>query len=276
MQTDTKENAGDSADSRPPLKITVATVTYNASALIARTIESVEEQDYPHVEHLVIDGNSSDDTLIRIHHYQERNSIAAVQHEVRCLSEPDEGIYDAMNKALREATGDYILYLNAGDTLHDAHTLSVLAQKAEACNVRPAVVYGDTDLYDIAGNFVRHRRLSPPPRLTWRSFKQGMLVCHQAFCARLDIARELPYDLRYRFSADFDWCIRVMKQAAAEQIPLVSADQVVAHYLDAEGTTIQNHKASLRERFRIMASHYGLFSTSLRHLWFVIRTVLKR
>ena len=276
MQTDTKENTGGNADTQPPLRITVATVTYNASALISQTIASVEEQDYPYVEHLVIDGNSTDDTLIQIHHYQERNSIAEIQHEVRCLSEPDEGLYDAMNKALREATGDYILYLNAGDTLHDAHTLSSLAQKAMEGAVRPAVIYGDTDLYDRKGNFVRHRRLSPPKNLTWRSFKQGMLVCHQAFCANLDLAREQPYDLKYRFSADFDWCIRIMKQAARNRIPLVSAGQVVAHYLDDEGTTQQNHKASLRERFRIMARHYGLLSTSLRHLWFVVRAFLKR
>lgn len=275
MQTNLKETTDDGAGSQPPLKITVATVTYNAATLIARTIASVEAQDYPYVEHLVIDGNSTDDTLTQIHHYQERNSIAAVQHEVACLSEPDEGLYDAMNKALREASGDYILFLNAGDTLHDEHTLSHIAACASE-DVRPAVIYGETDLYDTQGHFVRHRRLSPPPKLNWRSFKQGMLVCHQAFCARLDIAREQPYDLRYRFSADFDWCIRIMRQAARERLPLVSVGEVIAHYLDDEGTTKKNHKASLRERFRIMSSHYGFLPTAFRHLWFVARAFLKR
>ena len=139
MQTNLKETTDDGAGSQPPLKITVATVTYNAATLIARTIASVEAQDYPYVEHLVIDGNSTDDTLTQIHHYQERNSIAAVQHEVACLSEPDEGLYDAMNKALREASGDYILFLNAGDTLHDEHTLSHIAACASG-DVRPAVI----------------------------------------------------------------------------------------------------------------------------------------
>ncbi len=276
MDKNLKDTIDDGAGSQPPLKITIATVTYNAGPLIARTIESVEKQDYPYVEHLVIDGNSSDDTLTQIHHYQERNSIAAVQHEVRCLSEPDEGLYDAMNKALREATGDYILYLNAGDTLHDAHTLSHIAEVAQSAAELPVVVYGDTDLYNRDGRFVRHRRLAPPPKLTWRSFKQGMVVCHQAFCARLDVAREFPYDLKYRFSADFDWCIRIMRYAARQHQPLVNANSVIAHFLDDEGTTKQNHQASLRERFRIMSRHYGLIPTSLRHLWFVIRAVLKR
>lgn len=153
--------------SEPPLKITVATVTYNAAAQIGRTIASVEAQDYPHVEHLIIDGNSQDDTLAAVHHYQERNSVAPVQHEINCLSEPDDGLYDAMNKALDMATGDYIVFLNAGDTLHSPTTLSHVAAvarqaKTERRGKLPAVIYGDTDLVDSEGRFLRHRRLSPP------------------------------------------------------------------------------------------------------------------
>ena len=100
--------------SEPPLKISVATVTYNAAELIEKTIASVETQDYPYVEHIIVDGNSQDTTLEAVHHYQERNSVADVRHEIVCLSEPDEGLYDAMNKALDLATGEYILFLNAG------------------------------------------------------------------------------------------------------------------------------------------------------------------
>ena len=88
-----------------PIKITVATVARNAAGLIERTILSVEQQIYPAVEHLIIDGNSNDDTLQIVQHYIERNSIAAVRHEINCLSEPDAGIYDAMNKALSLSTG---------------------------------------------------------------------------------------------------------------------------------------------------------------------------
>ena len=76
---------------------------------------------------VIIDGNSQDETLAHIHHYQERNSRAAIQHEIVCRSEPDEGLYDAMNKALRLATGDYILFLNAGDKFHSTSTLSDIA-----------------------------------------------------------------------------------------------------------------------------------------------------
>ena len=102
---------------KQPIKFTVVTVTYNAASLIARTIESVEQQDHPAVEHLIIDGNSTDATLEMVHHYMERNSVAQVQHEVNCLSEPDEGIYDAMNKAFSLMTGRYIVFLNAGEVM---------------------------------------------------------------------------------------------------------------------------------------------------------------
>lgn len=258
-----------------PLKITIATVTYNAASLIETTIRSVEEQDYPYVEHLIIDGNSQDATLEAVHHYQERNSIAAVPHEVNCLSEPDDGLYDAMNKAIDMASGDYILFLNAGDRLHAPTTLSEMAALATGNDGRPAVIYGDTYIVDSEGRFLRRRRLSPPARLTWRSFRHGMLVCHQAFLARTDLAKARPYDLRYRFSADFDWCIGIMREAKRRRLTLKNAETVVADYLN-EGMTTRNHRASLQERFRIMVRHYGPVTTLLLHAWFVVRGLLKK
>lgn len=257
------------------LKITVATVTWNAGDLIERTIHSVEEQTYGRVEHLIIDGNSHDHTLEHIHHYQERNSRAAIRHEIVCISEPDNGLYDAMNKAIDMATGRYLLFLNAGDTFHSPDTLALIAQEAESSTLLPAVIYGDTHLVDDEGHFLRARRLSPPESLSWRSFRNGMLVCHQAFFARTDLARHFHYDLRYRFSADFDWCIRIMREAEHEGLPLLNAHTVVANYL-SEGMTTRHHKASLRERFRIMAHHYGLFTAIVQHAWFVVRSFTKK
>lgn len=271
--------------SEPPLciKLTVATVTYNAAELIERTIASIEEQDYPHVEHLIIDGNSQDATLEAVHHYQERNSIASVRHEVNCLSEPDHGLYDAMNKAIDMATGHYIIFLNAGDRFHSADTLTRLAYAAthnkngiiDNEDQLPAVVYGETHIVDTEGNFLRRRRLSPPERLTWKSFRWGMLVCHQAFLARVDLAKSNRYDLSYRFSADFDWCVRIMKEGTRKGLAMRNSHTVVADYL-SEGMTTRNHSASLKERFRIMAHHYGWLTTSVLHGWFILRSMLKR
>ena len=257
------------------IKITVATVCFNAGKLIARTIKSVEEQTYGAVEHFIVDGNSTDDTLEQVHHYMERNSHAEPRHEVQCLSEPDRGIYDAMNKALALCTGRYIVFLNAGDTFHSADTLAEVVAQIEKSGRQPAVVYGDTDIVGPDGRFIRHRRLSPPDDLEWRDFKSGMLVCHQAFFARTDLAREIPYDLKYRFSADYDWTLRVMQEAERRKLSLLNARTIVADYLE-EGATTKNHRRSLWERFRIMAKHFGWGTAIAEHAWFVVRAFIKK
>ena len=256
------------------IKITYVTITYQAAKVLQRTLDSVLEQDYPEITHLIIDGASTDGTIEMVNDYIERSNASENGHKVLLMSEPDNGIYDAMNKGLQLATGQLIVFMNAGDTFSEATTLSVVAACAEG-DPMPAVIYGDTDVVGNDGQFLYRRRLSPPEHLTWRSFRQGMLVCHQAFYARTDLAKATPYDLRYRFSADVAWCIRVMKEAEHRQLPLVNTHQTVARYLE-EGQTTRNHKASLRERFDVMRRHYGLFTTLCMHAWFVVRSVLRK
>ena len=96
-----------------------------------------------------------------------------------------------------------------------------------------------------------------------------------AFLARTDLARLARYDLKYRFSADFDWCIRIMREARRRKLPLANAHVVVADYL-SEGMTTRNHKASLRERFHIMTRHYGLVLTVLQHARFLVRHMVRK
>jgi len=254
------------------MKISVVTITYNAAKVLQRTLDSVRSQTYMDIEHLIIDGASKDETMDLVRSYElgvRSEEVKARSYEVRVVSEPDRGIYDAMNKGLRLATGDYIVFMNAGDTFHDKDTLEKVASgRLEGA----AVLYGDTNIVDSEGRFLRKRHLSVPDQLTWRSFKKGMLVCHQAFYARLDIARDIPYDLQYRHSADVDWCIRVMKEAEKRHLPLLRVPGVVADFMDG-GNTTQNHRDSLMERFQIMRKHYGLFTTLAMHVWFVIRSV---
>lgn len=241
-------------------KFSIITVTYNAGAVLEDTIQSVITQTYKNVEYIIVDGGSTDQTLSIIRRY--RDHIAAV------VSERDHGLYDAMNKGIKLATGDYLCFLNAGDELHEDDTLQLMVHSITESTL-PDVLYGETALVDSNGHFVRMRRLSAPEHLTWRSFRKGMLVCHQAFFARRDLVES--YDLRYRFSADFDWCIRVMKKSKI----LHNTHLVLIDYLN-EGMTTRNHKASLKERFHIMCRHYGYPSTVLHHLWFVVRMLLRR
>lgn len=250
------------------MKFSIITVTYNAEATLERTLQSVAQQTHPGIEHLVIDGASKDKTL----------EIARRYSHVQVVSEPDKGLYDAMNKGLQRATGDYLCFLNAGDQLHNKDTLAHIAQciskASNASDVLPiGVLYGDTHIVDAQGQFLRNRRLTPPEHLTWRSFKDGMLVCHQAFYINRHIA--LPYDLNYRFSADFDWCIRCLKEGERQGLQNLYIHEPLADYL-AEGMTTANHQASLRERFKIMAKHYGLLPTIGQHIWFIFRVLVKK
>jgi len=240
-------------------KLSVITVTYNAKHTLERTLKSVQEQTYPAIEHLIVDGNSNDGTVALIQQYENER--------LKWISEPDKGLYDAMNKGAKMATGDYLCFLNAGDTFYNVDTVEKMFKTIDK-NAFPDILYGETAIVDDNGRFLHMRRLRAPKTLTWESFKLGMVVCHQAFIVKREIVE--PYELSYRFSADFDWCIRMMKKAKN----IHNTGMILVNYLNA-GTTTANRKASLRERYRIMEKHYGKVSTFLYHIWFVIRAIIK-
>ena len=257
------------------IKFTIVTCTYNAEAVLQRTLDSVMKQTYCNIEHLIIDGVSKDKTLTMVKAYQHKNDVGESAHAILVFSEPDKGLYDAMNKGIDRATGDYLIFLNAGDVFPSEDTLEFVEGCVGEGEELPGVLYGDTDIVNMEGHFLRHRRLTPPKRLSWRSFMWGMLVCHQSFYARADIAKGIHYNLDYRFSADVDWCIRIMREAARRHLPLRNVNAVITNYLDG-GMSVQNHKASLKERFQVMRSHYGLLTTLFVHAWFVVRGVFKK
>ena len=240
-------------------KISVITVTFNAASTLERKFKSVKEQTYPHLVHVIVDGKSKDNTVALIQQFAHERMI--------WLSEPDKGLYDAMNKAASMASGDYLCFLNAGDTFHTSNSIEKMMSSLEE-GKEPDIIYGETAIVDNHGVFLHMRRLSAPEKLSWKSFKQGMLVCHQAFIVKRELFE--PYDLSYRFSADFDWCIRMMKKAEY----LHNSHLTLINYLN-EGMTTSNRTSSLKERYCIMVKYYGQLSTLLHHIWFVIRVVLK-
>ena len=237
----------------------IITVTWNAAAVIAPTLESVQRQTNTDYEMLIIDGASTDDTLNIVR--------GASISSLRVFSEPDQGLYDAMNKGIKRARGRYIIFLNAGDAFASD---TVLARLAQLTSGNPGVIYGQTQLVDQSREVVGERHLTAPKRLTVDSFLRGMVVCHQAFVVRRDLAPE--YDLQYRLSADYDWCIRVLKaspaNAYAGRVPIISSL--------ADGMTTRHHRASLLERYRIMCHHYGTMKAILAHLSFIPRFVKRR
>lgn len=241
-------------ENKRPL-FSVITVTYNAGKNLETTLQSVCAQQDAQIEYIVVDGGSTDGTLEVIGRYS--SCIA------KWISEPDQGLYDAMNKGLKLATGDYVWFLNAGDTLRQTDVVRQLSEIAVREGF-PDILYGETDLVDAEGKFIAERRLKAPERLSWESFRMGMLVCHQSFIVRRALAPS--YDLTYRFSGDFDWCIRCMKSAAC----IVNTHLRLVNYL-YEGLTTRNRKASLKERYRIMVKYYGRLPVTALHIWFAIR-----
>ena len=237
----------------------IITVTYNAQDTLESTMKSVSEQKFSDYEHIIMDGCSSDETL----------NIAGRSKtpRTRIISSPDHGIYDAMNKAIGVAEGRYLIFLNAGDMFYDSESLYRMARKTDSS---PGVIYGQTVLVDRENKVLGPRHLTAPENLTADSFKDGMLVCHQAFGARRDL---VPlYDTAYRFSADYEWCIRCLQ--VSEQNAYVGEKPLI-RYL-SEGMTTKNHRKSLMERFRIMSHYYGFFPTVGRHIGFLARFLKRR
>ncbi len=252
------------------LLFSIITVTFNAQDTIERTLLSVEKQTFKRVEHIIVDGSSKDKTMEMVSLYAERNNQEG-KHTVRFISEPDSGLYDAMNKGIRMAKGKYIVFLNAGDKLHYRSILDEMAQMIGEKDF--SVVYGETDIVDDEGKFLRTRRLKTPEHLTSDSFQQGMLVCHQSFYALTSIAKRTPYDLTYRFSSDFDWAVRILREGERLQLSTLNTGLILTDYLKG-GLTTENHRKSLLERLRIMAKFYGKTRTLWLHLRFAVRAIV--
>lgn len=239
----------------------IITICYNAEETIQRTLVSVAQQNFERFEYIIIDGKSTDSTLSLISDFRDKITTL--------ISESDKGLYDAMNKGIDQAKGKYLCFLNAGDKFHSTDTLLLLASRLESLPKSPDVVYGETAIVNNDGTFLRMRRLRTPKKLHWKSFKKGMLVCHQAFFAKRKITPH--YDLSYKYSADFDWCIKILKQSNTT----FNSKLTLIDYLN-EGLTTANHKESLKERFNIMCKYYGYLSTVLHHIWFAIRSIIKK
>ncbi len=240
--------------------ISIITVTRNAGSTLPATLRSIREQSCGLYEFVLVDGGSTDSTV--------QLALDAGIPNMKMVSEPDNGLYDAMNKGLGMADGDYVMFLNAGDAFHSPGTLQMIADAAMDHDY-PGIIYGQTDIVDASGKKISDRHLIAPSDLSLDSFKTGMVVCHQAFIVLRKLTNN--YDTRFRFSADYEWCIRCLQRSHRSHY----IDGVIIDYL-SEGLTTRNHSASLMERFNIMSKYYGLFPTLWRHIGFAIRDLRRK
>lgn len=248
------------------MKVTVVTVTYNAEKALPKTMLSVLNQSCHDFEYLIIDGSSTDDTLSIVKDFESRVSqgeygIASEQY--RWISEPDHGLYDAMNKAIDLAKGDFVWFINAGDKIYSSRTLQQVVDAIEQ-NPDADVVYGQTIIIGQEDEVLGERHRIAPTNLTKKSLLDGLVVCHQSVIVRRSIAPQ--YDLGYKLTADYDWMCRVLDASRKN----VYIDDYLSKFQTA-GLSSQRRKQSLKERFVIMKRHFGLLPT----LWSHVRILVK-
>lgn len=208
---------------------------------------SVLNQSFESIEYILIDGKSTDGTWNIIQEYKNRLAYS--------ISEPDQGIYDAMNKGLAAATGEFVLFMNSGDEIFDTDTVKDVFEISDSGDI----YYGETEMYNDNWESLGRRRHKIPEKFTWRSFKLGMSISHQAIYIRRSITT--PYNLQYKYSSDIDWILKAAKKSSNN----VNTHRYVAKYL-VGGMSKQKHLESLRERFEIFNNHYGRVPNFFNHL----------
>jgi len=184
------------------MKVSVITVCFNAASTIRDTIESVLSQDYPHIEYIIIDGASTDDTVEIVSSYRERIS--------RFISEPDKGIYDAMNKGIKLAEGDIVAILNADDFYVNSKVISKVVEAFK--NSKADIVYGDIVIVDPkdTNKVIRYWKAG---KYRPGSFKWGWHPPHPAFFVRREVYEEYgAFDLEFKVAADFELMARFMER----------------------------------------------------------------
>ncbi len=252
-----------------PRLISIITVVYNGAYYLTGTARSVLAQTYPHIEYIIVDGGSTDHTLTAIKLAELQNDKLLNVKIFRYVSERDKGLYDAMNKGLRMATGDFVWFLNAGDQLMASDTIEKMMQHYTQ---ETDVLFGETMLV----TFTRHplgtrstlTTQKLPQTLTWESLRHGMVVCHQAFIARRAIA---PQYMEGNLAADIDWVIDVLKKSRKT----VNTGMTLVSYLTG-GVSKQRHRQSLKDRYQVLKKHYGTLPNLLAHCKIILRALFSK
>lgn len=183
------------------MKISVITATYNCEKTLRTTLESIAAQTHPEIEHLVMDGGSTDHTMALVN--------AWTAHTVSSESEKDKGIYDALNKGIAKASGEIVGFLHADDVLQDAHVLEKIAKAFEDPSI--LAVYGDlvyVSQYDLT-RVIRTWTSSP---FHLQQLRDGWMPPHPTFYARRSLYERLGgFDLQYKIASDYDNMLRLLR-----------------------------------------------------------------
>ena len=217
----------------PRPKISIVTVSYNTYNCIEKTIRSVINQTYDNVEYLIIDGGSTDGTQKIVERYQDKIAYF--------VSEKDKGLYDGMNKGIAAATGDYLLFMNADDIFVSNDVLTRIAAFITE-NPDADVIYGNSE------QVLEYGIYEIKPQVACIDHK--MAISHQAAFVRLSLLRAHPFDLKYRYAADFEQ----MSSFYLAGYIFKYVDCLIARVEMTGGTTYNNYIRSVNELYDIIES----------------------
>lgn len=218
-------------------RISVVTVCYNSFDMLKETMQNVDKQTYDNFEYIVVDGNSSDGTVDYLRNYNGKLT--------KYISEPDKGIYDAMNKGVKISSGDYVIFLNAGDIFAEVNTLQKIFHGKYYDS---DIIYGDVIRKMKDGSLMLKKASKP-----YNSHK--MYFCHQSCFAKRNCLIDYPFDLKYRFSADFNFC----KILTLLNKKFTQLDFPVAIY-DMTGISNTRRSSGLKENIEVVKEHDNFFS----------------
>lgn len=238
------------------MKISIITITYNSAKTIQRALESVQSQTYRDIEHVIVDGASKDGTRELIEAYAKKHT------NVRWISEPDKGIYNALNKGIHLATGDVIGFVHSDDILYAPDSISHIAEAFAQQDIQ--VVYGDLQ-YVREGKVTRRWRSND---FNPASLKYGWMCPHPTMYVRREVYQQVgDYDEWFSISADYDMILRIFKSGFKTQyLPEVLVSMEVG------GASNKNTRARLsktQEDFIALRKNHvgaGIFTVACKQL----------
>ena len=219
-------------------------------------MRSVLSQTCKDYEYIIVDGGSKDGTIDIVKRLEPE-----FEGRLSWKSEPDKGLYDAMNKGIARAKGDFLWFVNAGDEIYAPDTLvHIVAAATDDTDI----VYGKACIVNAEGVKVSEHHKVTPPDLQRKHLLNGLVVCHQAILVRRSIADK--YNTDYRICADYEWVLKAVTASRKNAY----LDEYVCKFL-TEGVSQKQRKRAWKERFRIMRKHYGLCATLWAHFLIVLK-----
>ena len=249
------------------LKISVVTVCYNAADTIEETMLSVLNQTYENVEYIIIDGGSTDGTVDIIKKYAQGGSeFGKYHHDIAYwISEPDKGIYDAMNKGIAAATGDYINFMNSGDRFYNNNIVEGCFSQVRT---KPTIIFGNW-IESFSGQLIEKKALP------LRHLKKGMSFPHQSAFINVKYHKGHLYNISYKISADYELFYSAEKNNLVFQyinIPIAVYDMS-----PEQSISLKNHKTLIEEHLKIQGvkNPWVNFLKTYKNTSFLIRRYIK-